>query len=47
MAICYIGNLVQLMSTDEVVKSSTYEPSSGCLTVPPRTTAVFVEPREV
>ncbi|XP_062156540.1 pullulanase 1, chloroplastic [Alnus glutinosa] len=38
---------VQVMSTDELVKSSTYEPSSGCFTVPPRTTAVFVEPREV
>jgi len=38
---------VQVMSTDELVKSSTYEPSSGCLTVPPRTTAVFVDPREV
>ncbi|XP_035548009.1 pullulanase 1, chloroplastic isoform X3 [Juglans regia] len=38
---------VQAMSTDELVKSSTYEASSGCLAVPPRTTVVFVEPREV
>ncbi|KAB1211035.1 Pullulanase 1, chloroplastic, partial [Morella rubra] len=38
---------VQMMSTDEVVKSSAYEASSGSLTVPPLTTAVFVEPREV
>ncbi|KAG6669765.1 pullulanase 1, chloroplastic isoform X1 [Carya illinoinensis] len=38
---------VQAMSTDELVKSSTYEASSGSLAVPPRTTVVFVEPREV
>ncbi|XP_030930218.1 pullulanase 1, chloroplastic isoform X2 [Quercus lobata] len=36
---------IQVMSTDELVKSSTYEGSSGCFTVPPRTTSVFVEPR--
>lgn len=38
---------IQMMSTDELVKSSTYEGSSGCFTVPTRTTAVFVEPREI
>lgn len=37
---------VQLTSFDHVVKSSTYEPSTGCFTVPPRTTSVFVEPRK-
>ncbi|XP_038892369.1 pullulanase 1, chloroplastic [Benincasa hispida] len=36
---------IQLMSTDPIVKNSTYEPSTGCFMVPPRTTAVFVEPR--
>ncbi|KDP30498.1 hypothetical protein JCGZ_16177 [Jatropha curcas] len=37
---------VQLMSSDEVVKNSTYEAPSGCFTVPARTTSVFVERRE-
>lgn len=37
---------VQVMSSDGVIKNSTYEASSGCFTVPPRTTSVFVEPRE-
>ncbi|KAL0538607.1 hypothetical protein IC582_022756 [Cucumis melo] len=36
---------IQLMSTDPIVKNSTYEPSTGCFVVPPRTTSVFVEPR--
>ncbi|XP_059628366.1 pullulanase 1, chloroplastic [Cornus florida] len=36
---------IQLMSTDKVVKNSTYEASTGCFTVPPRTTSVFIEPR--
>lgn len=36
---------VQAMSKDMIVKESKYEPSSGCITVPPKTTAVFVEPR--
>ncbi|KAM1161934.1 hypothetical protein ACFX13_001081 [Malus domestica] len=38
---------VQVTSTDEIVKRSTYDASSGCFTVPPRTTSVFVEPRQV
>ncbi|KAJ9684719.1 hypothetical protein PVL29_016942 [Vitis rotundifolia] len=38
---------VQVMSSDGVIKNSTYEASSGCFTVPPRTTSVFVEPREI
>ncbi|KAI5346028.1 hypothetical protein L3X38_013907 [Prunus dulcis] len=37
----------QVMSTDEIVKRSTYNASAGCFTVPPRTTSVFVEPRGV
>ena len=37
---------MQVMSSDGVIKNSTYEASSGCFTVPPRTTSVFVEPRE-
>ncbi|KAH9607743.1 hypothetical protein KSS87_016135 [Heliosperma pusillum] len=36
---------VQLVSNDIIVKESKYEPSSGCFTIPPKTTAVFVEPR--
>ncbi|KAJ6325508.1 hypothetical protein OIU76_012567 [Salix suchowensis] len=36
---------IQAMSSDEVVKSSSYETSTGCFTVPPRTTSVFVEYR--
>ncbi|KAK2983755.1 hypothetical protein RJ640_022697 [Escallonia rubra] len=36
---------VQMMSTDNTVKKSVYDASSGCFTVPPRTTSVFVEPR--
>ncbi|XP_010658333.1 pullulanase 1, chloroplastic isoform X2 [Vitis vinifera] len=38
---------VQVMSSDGVIKNSTYEASSGCFIVPPRTTSVFVEPREI
>ncbi|KAL5735062.1 hypothetical protein ACOSP7_032923 [Xanthoceras sorbifolium] len=38
---------IQVMSVDEVVKSSSYETSSGCFTVPARTTSVFAEPREM
>lgn len=37
----------QLMGTDETVKSSKYEASAGCFNIPPRTTSVFVEPREI
>ncbi|KAM6600703.1 hypothetical protein CsatA_020312 [Cannabis sativa] len=37
---------VQLMSTDEVIKASTYEESTGCFVVPSRRTSVFVEPRK-
>ncbi|RDX83602.1 Pullulanase 1, chloroplastic, partial [Mucuna pruriens] len=37
---------IQVLSSDELVKSSTYEASSGCFVVPQRTTAVFVEPRK-
>ncbi|XP_022139216.1 pullulanase 1, chloroplastic [Momordica charantia] len=36
---------IQVMSTDPIVKNSTYEPSTGCFMVPSRTTSVFVEPR--
>ncbi|XP_059307582.1 pullulanase 1, chloroplastic isoform X1 [Lycium ferocissimum] len=36
---------VQMNSTDDVVKNSTYDASSGCFNVPARTTSVFVEPR--
>ncbi|XP_011024341.1 PREDICTED: pullulanase 1, chloroplastic isoform X2 [Populus euphratica] len=36
---------IQAMSADEVVKNSSYETSTGCFTVPPRTTSVFVEYR--
>ncbi|KAK7343946.1 hypothetical protein VNO77_13089 [Canavalia gladiata] len=36
---------IQVMSSDQLVKSSTYEASSGRFVVPQRTTAVFVEPR--
>ncbi|XP_021766485.1 pullulanase 1, chloroplastic-like [Chenopodium quinoa] len=35
------------MSGDTIVKESKYEPSTGSFTVPPKTTAVFVEPRHV
>ncbi|KAK2634107.1 hypothetical protein Ddye_028899 [Dipteronia dyeriana] len=38
---------IQVMSVDKVVKSSSYEASSGCFSVPARTTSVFVEPREI
>ncbi|KAK3023072.1 hypothetical protein RJ639_043087 [Escallonia herrerae] len=38
---------VQMMSTDNTVKKSVCDASSGCFTVPPRTTSVFVEPRNV
>lgn len=38
---------VQLMSSDEIVKKSSYEASSGCFNVPPITTSVFVEARSV
>ncbi|CAJ1976616.1 unnamed protein product [Sphenostylis stenocarpa] len=39
-----VHNLVS--SSDDLVKSSRYEASSGCFVVPHRTTAVFVEPRK-
>ncbi|XP_010067208.2 pullulanase 1, chloroplastic isoform X1 [Eucalyptus grandis] len=38
---------VQVMSTDEVVKSSSFEASSVCFTIPARTTSVFIEPRNI
>ncbi|KAM2157440.1 hypothetical protein ACFX1R_043016 [Malus domestica] len=38
---------MSLTSTDEIVKRSAYDASSGCFTAPPRTTSVFVKPREV
>ncbi|KEH43309.1 alpha-1,6-glucosidase, pullulanase-type protein [Medicago truncatula] len=38
---------IQEMSSDELVKSSKYEASSGCFVVSRRTTAVFVEPRKM
>ncbi|KAI3793482.1 hypothetical protein L1987_36101 [Smallanthus sonchifolius] len=38
---------VQMMSTDNLVKNSTYDPSTGCFSVPSRTTSVFVEPRNI
>ncbi|KAL7614345.1 hypothetical protein Lser_V15G08164 [Lactuca serriola] len=38
---------VQMMSTDNLVKNSNYDPSAGCFRVPSRTTAVFVEPRNI
>ncbi|GAV88944.1 DUF3372 domain-containing protein [Cephalotus follicularis] len=37
---------IQMTSANEVVKQSSYEASSGCFTVPARTTAVFVEARK-
>ncbi|PON33464.1 Glycoside hydrolase [Parasponia andersonii] len=37
---------VQLRSTDQVVKASTYDASTGCFVVPSRTTSVFVERRK-
>ncbi|KAL9318069.1 hypothetical protein ACSQ67_014586 [Phaseolus vulgaris] len=37
---------IQVSSSDDLVKSSRYETSSGCFVVPQRTTAVFVEPRK-
>lgn len=36
---------VQSESSDELVKTSSYEESSGCFSTPARTTSVFVEPR--
>ncbi|XP_010267259.1 PREDICTED: pullulanase 1, chloroplastic isoform X2 [Nelumbo nucifera] len=38
---------VQLTSTDQIVKNSKYETSSGSFIVPPRTTSVFVESRDI
>ncbi|XP_027364893.1 pullulanase 1, chloroplastic isoform X2 [Abrus precatorius] len=38
---------IQVLSSDQLVKSSTYEASSGRFLVPQRTTAVFVEPRNI
>ncbi|KAI7749860.1 hypothetical protein M8C21_027525 [Ambrosia artemisiifolia] len=38
---------VQMMSTDNIVKNSLYDPSTGCFSVPSRTTSVFVEPRNI
>ncbi|KAL9992387.1 putative limit dextrinase [Helianthus debilis subsp. tardiflorus] len=40
-------HLVQMMSTDNSVKNSTYDPSTGCFSIPSRTTSVFVEPRNI
>ncbi|CAJ2629361.1 unnamed protein product [Trifolium pratense] len=37
---------IQEISSDDLVKSSKYEASSGCFVIPRRTTAVFVEPRK-
>ncbi|GAB2222658.1 hypothetical protein Droror1_Dr00016778 [Drosera rotundifolia] len=37
---------VQVSSSDNIVKSSHYEPSTGAFTIPARTTPVFVEPRQ-
>ncbi|KAJ4720700.1 Pullulanase 1 chloroplastic [Melia azedarach] len=37
---------VQVKSVDEVVKNSSYDATSGCFTIPPRTTSVFVELRK-
>lgn len=41
----FLMNWVQVMSTDEIVKRSTFDTNSGCFIVPARTTSVFVEPR--
>lgn len=38
---------LQLMSKDKLVKNSSYESHSGSFTVPPRTTSVFVETRQI
>ncbi|KAL5994639.1 Pullulanase 1, chloroplastic [Asimina triloba] len=38
---------IQLTSADELVKNSSYEAASGRFIVPPRTTSVFVEAREI
>ncbi|KAI4346471.1 hypothetical protein L6164_007365 [Bauhinia variegata] len=38
---------IQGNSSDPLVRSSTYDMSSGCFVVPHRTTAVFVEPRDI
>ncbi|GMH07890.1 hypothetical protein Nepgr_009730 [Nepenthes gracilis] len=38
---------VQLSSNDDIVKTSSYEPSTGRFIVSPRTTAVFLEPRHI
>ncbi|QHN78603.1 hypothetical protein HN51_055823 [Arachis hypogaea] len=38
---------IQVMSSDDLVRSSRYEALSGCFLVPQRTTAVFVEPRKM
>ncbi|XP_039071914.1 pullulanase 1, chloroplastic [Hibiscus syriacus] len=37
---------IQVKSSDETVKKSSYDASSGCFTVPARTTSVFVESRK-
>lgn len=37
--------VLQMNSTDDIVKTSTYDASLGCFNVPARTTSVFVEPR--
>lgn len=37
---------VQINSTDNIVKNSTYDASAGCFKVPSRTTSVFVECRD-
>lgn len=37
---------IQMSSTDDIVKDSTYDSSSGGFRIPARTTSVFVEPRE-
>ncbi|KAL8193157.1 hypothetical protein R6Q57_027061 [Mikania cordata] len=38
---------MQMMSTDNSVKNSTYDPLTGCFSVPSRTSSVFVEPRNI
>ncbi|GAB2276821.1 Pullulanase 1, chloroplastic [Dionaea muscipula] len=37
---------LQVLSSDNIVKNSYFEPSSGCFSIPAKTTAVFVEPRQ-
>lgn len=46
-AICWSYGTLQVASTDHLVKESSYETSSGCFTVPQRTTSVFVEAHDI